>query len=208
MTRRADVRRRSDGPLPVPVQCQWPQRQKSHWPQRGWGRALDRPRNPRCPGIGVYFPDPRRPNRESPPAAGSDGSYWCQTRRARRGWLRTRTGLLKRQPQQWGLGPAGTRTAPSRGLRAAGRGRPQACQWLRVKVTPWHQPVPGPGRSTGPAGAASGWQAHGLHEVRPQRDFGLRRRLVPDRTCSADSGDCQCPHRKRMRLPVKTKTKP
>jgi hypothetical protein len=47
----------------------------------------------------------------------------------------------------------------------------------------------------GPLGLP-GLQSHGLHEVRPQRDSGLRRRLVPDRTCSADS---DCPH---GRLPV------
>jgi hypothetical protein len=73
---------------------------------KGGGAGLQTPKSPMPRHRGLFSRS--RPNRESPPAAGSDGSYWRQTRRARRGWLRTRTGLLKRQPGDSGppgLGP-------------------------------------------------------------------------------------------------------
>jgi hypothetical protein len=149
-------------------QCQWLQRQQSHWPQRGWGRAQ------------LLVPESR-------------------------GWLRvrtpSRTGLLKRQPGDsgppgLGLRPvapgAARRDCQRRGLRVAGRGRPWGAG---LPVAPSQSYTVIISQCPGPLGLP-GLQAHGLHEVRPQRDSGLRRRLVPDRTCSADS---DCPH---GRLPV------
>jgi hypothetical protein len=40
-------------------QCQWLQRQQSHWPQRGWGRAPD-PEIPDAQASGFIFPIPAK----------------------------------------------------------------------------------------------------------------------------------------------------